>query len=225
VDDGRRSGIGRAMAREFTSSRKQSACRMKNLVLLVSVLLLWLGLRCYAGQLQGSVIVIIRHAEKPDVGDGLAPAGEARAKAYVDYFEHFTVHSNEIRFDYLFATKDSHESKRPRLTIKPLSKALGLDINTDFKDDAYAELADELQSGRYNNKNILVCWHHGKIPKLLTALGADPEKLVPDGKWPEDVFDWLVRLQYDQNGNLRAKVKDENLMPGDATNPPPQPRE
>jgi hypothetical protein len=159
------------------------------------------------------------------VGDGLAPAGEARAKAYVDYFEHFTVHSNEIRFDCLFATKDSHESKRPRLTIKPLSKALGLDINTDFKDDAYAELADELQSGRYNNKNILVCWHHGKIPKLLTALGADPEKLLPDGKWPEDVFGWLVRLEYDQNGNLRAKVKDENLMPGDATNPPPEPPE
>jgi hypothetical protein len=92
------SGIGRAMAREFMSSPKQSACCMKKLLLLVSVLLLWIGLRCYAGPFQSSVIVIIRHAEKPDVGDVLAPAGEARANAYVDYFEHFTVHSNEIRF-------------------------------------------------------------------------------------------------------------------------------
>jgi hypothetical protein len=190
----------------------------------MSVFFLWLGVcGAMAGQLQNSVIVIIRHAEKPEGGDGLAPAGEARAQAYVDYFEHFTVHKKVIRFDFLFATKNSRESKRPRLTIKPLSEALGLSINTDFKDDEYANLADELQSGRYNNKNVLICWHHGKIPKLLAALGADPQKLLPDGVWPEEIFWWVVRLEYDQNGNLNAKVKDENLLPGDAANPPPQP--
>jgi hypothetical protein len=197
---------------------------MKNLRLLISVLLLWTGVQyTFAGKLQNRVIVVIRHAEKPDEGDALSPAGEARANAYVDYFKHFTVNSNAIQFDYLFATKDSHESERPRLTIKPLSKALGLGINTDFKDDEYASLADELRSGPYSNKNILVCWHHGKIPKLLAALGADPLQLLPNGKWPEDVFGWVVLLEYDENGNLNAAVKDENLMPGDAANPPPQP--
>src|ERR1700736_5437252 len=202
---------------------RRSLCSMKNRILLMSVLLFWMGVHyTYAGQLKSSVIIIIRHAEKPDAGDGLAPAGDARANAYVDYFKHFTVNSNTIHFDYLFAAKNSHESKRPKLTIKPLSKALGLDINTDFKDDEYAKLADELHAGRYSNKNILVCWHHGKIPKLLAAFGADPQKLLPNGKWPEDVFGWVVRLEYNQNGNLKAKVKDENLMPGDATNPPPQ---
>jgi hypothetical protein len=89
-----------------------SLCRMKNRILLMSALLLWMGLHyTYAGQLQSSVIIIIRHAEKPDAGDGLAPAGDARANAYVDYFKHFTVNSNTIHFDYLFAAKDSHESK------------------------------------------------------------------------------------------------------------------
>jgi hypothetical protein len=176
-----------------------------------------------ANPLQSSVVIIVRHAEKPDTGDGLAPAGDARANAYVDYFEHFTVNSNAVHFDYLFAAKDSRESKRPRLTIKPLSKALGLVINTEFKDDKYAELAEELHAGRYRNKNILVCWHHGKIPELLAALGADPHKLLPNGKWPEDVFGWVVSLEYDQKGNLNATVEDENLMPGDAANPPPQP--
>ena len=39
----------------------------------------------FAGKPQSSVIVVIRHAEKPDTGDGLAPAGEARANAYVDF--------------------------------------------------------------------------------------------------------------------------------------------
>ena len=197
---------------------------MKNLILLISVLLLWVSVHhTYAGQLKSSVIIIIRHAEKPDVGDGLAPAGDARANAYVDYFKHFSVNSNAIHFDYLFAAKNTQESSRPKLTIKPLSKALGLEINTDFKDGEYAKLAEELHAGRYNNKNILVCWHHGMIPKLLDTLGADPHKLLPNGKWPEDAFGWVVCLEYDQKGALNAKVKDENLMPGDAANPPPQP--
>lgn len=118
----------------------------------MAVLLLWTGVHySFAGALQNSVIIIIRHAEKPDAGDGLSPAGEARAKAYVDYFKQFTVDSNVIHFDYLFAAKDSHESKRPKLTIKPLSKTLKLDINTNFKDDEYAQLAEELQGGRYGN--------------------------------------------------------------------------
>jgi hypothetical protein len=194
---------------------------MKKLVLLISVLVLTMGVPyTVAGKLQSSVIIVIRHAEKPDAGDGLAPAGDARANAYVNYFEHFTVNSNPIHFDYLFAAKDSHESKRPKLTIKPLSKVLGLNINTDFKDDEYRELADELHSARYSNKNILVCWHHGKIPNLLVALGADPQRLLPNGKWPEGVFGWVLLLEYDQNGNLNAAIKDENLMPGDSANPP-----
>ena len=54
----------------------------------------------YAGQLHNSVIVIIRHAEKPADGDGLAPAGDARANAYVDYFKNFTLGSKPIHFDY-----------------------------------------------------------------------------------------------------------------------------
>jgi hypothetical protein len=197
---------------------------MRSLIALITVLLLWIGVDCTnANPLQSSVVIIVRHAEKPDTGDGLAPAGDARANAYVDYFKHFTVNSNAVHFDYLFAAKDSRESKRPRLTIKPLSKALGLVINTEFKDDKYAELAEELHAGRYRNKNILVCWHHGKIPELLAALGADPHKLLPNGKWPEDVFGWVVSLEYDQKGNLNATVEDEKLMPGDAANPPPQP--
>jgi hypothetical protein len=45
--------------------------------------------------------------------------------------------------------------------------------------------------------------------------------LPPKGKWPEDVFGWFVRLEYDRNGNLNIKVQDEDLMAGDAANPPP----
>src|SRR5258708_1358262 len=74
--------------------------------------------------LKDTAILIIRHAEKPDSGSGLSPAGEKRAQAYVRYFKTFTIDSQPLRLDYLFATADSAASHRPRLTIEPLSQAL-----------------------------------------------------------------------------------------------------
>src|SRR5580698_4075897 len=40
--------------------------------------------------LRDTTILIIRHAEKPDAGYELAPAGQERARAYVNYFKTFT---------------------------------------------------------------------------------------------------------------------------------------
>jgi hypothetical protein len=73
---------------------------MKRLIWFISALVLWMGVQhALADKLQRAVIVTIRHAEKPDTGDGLSPAGDARANAYVDYFKHFTVNSNSIHWD------------------------------------------------------------------------------------------------------------------------------
>jgi hypothetical protein len=58
----------------------------------------------------------------------------------------------------------------------------------------------------------LICWHHGNIPQLLRALGADPNTLLHKGKWPNDVYDWLIQLRYDENGHLLdSKRINENL--------------
>jgi hypothetical protein len=165
--------------------------------------------------LKNAVILIIRHAEQPDDGDGLSPAGEARAKAYVNYFKNFTIDGQPLKLDYLFATADSRNSRRPRLTIEPTAKELGLTIDTRFKNQQCQELADEVLGGPHRG-NILICWHHGKIPQLLRALGADPKRLLPNGKWPDDVFDWLIELRFDENGDLfESKRIDENLLPDD----------
>src|ERR1700704_3991187 len=64
-----------------------------------------------------AVVLIIRHAEKPDTGPGLSPSGQQRAEAYKDYFKNFTVDSKPLRVDAIFAAKDSKESERPRLTV------------------------------------------------------------------------------------------------------------
>ena len=113
----------------------------------------------------------------------------------------FTRVKVEVPAAALFATADSPESQRPRLTLEPLAKAANLPLDTRFASKQVAELADELRATQ-PGKCVLVCWHHGEMPDLLRALGAEPEKLLPDGKWPGHVFDWVIQLRYDSDGRL-----------------------
>jgi Ketopantoate reductase PanE/ApbA len=84
-----------------------------------------------------------------------------------------------------------------------------------LKSRIIASLADELRSGPYSNKNILVCWHHGKIPELLASLGADPQKLLPPkGKWPEDIRgprNFVMRKLCARFANLRYTMILDSL--------------
>ena len=165
--------------------------------------------------LTNAVILVIRHAEKPDDGYGLSAAGETRANAYINYFKNFKIDGQPLKLDYLFAADDSKESHRPRLTLEPTAKALGLAIDSRFKDKHFQELADEIRS-KPHGKAILIAWHHGQIPSLLRALGADPNQVIPKSKWPDDVFGWLIQLRYDFAGNLiETKRINEHLLPND----------
>lgn len=169
--------------------------------------------------LANTVVVIVRHAEKPDDGSGLTPAGQQRANAYVGYFRHFHIDSKLRVPDDLIATADTNHSQRPRLTLEPLSAALKLPIDDRFRTKEVDALAEELQT-RPHGKTILICWHHEKIPALLQALGADPGALLPGGEWPDNVYNWVLVLRYDAHGHLipgRAARINERLMPGDAS--------
>jgi hypothetical protein len=165
--------------------------------------------------LKNAVVLIIRHAEKPDSGSGLTPAGEQRAAAYPDYFKHLTLDGQPAKPDYLFAAADGKNSHRPRLTITPTSQALGLPIDTRFSDKDSVGIVAELRSKPHGHA-ILIAWHHSQIPTLLRTFGADPDKLLPHGAWPEHVFGWLIELRYDANGQLiETKRINEKLMPVD----------
>ena len=165
-----------------------------------------------------AVVLIIRHAENPDTGPGLAPRGQQRAEAYKHYFKKFTVDSKRLRPDAIFAAKDSKQSQRPRLTVEAFAKAAKLQIDTRFSSNQPAELAADLRATE-QGKRILICWRHGNIPDLLRALGAKPETFLPHGKWPDPVYDWVILLSYDQDGHLipaSSKRINEHLMPGDS---------
>jgi hypothetical protein len=167
---------------------------------------------------KSAVVLIIRHAEDAETGRGLSPRGEQRAQVYADYFRKFTVDSKLLVPDVIFAAKDSKPSQRPSLTVEPFAKAAKLQIDTRFGNNQSTELAADLRATQ-QGKVILICWRHGNIPDLLGALGAKPESLLPRGKWPGRVYDWVILLSYDQEGHLipsTTKRINEHLVPGDS---------
>lgn len=166
---------------------------------------------------KNSVVLIIRHAEDADSGDGISPLGEKRADAYKDYFLNFTIDSKRLEPKAVFAAKDSKKSHRPRLTLESFAKAAKLKIDTRFGNSQSAELAADLRANQ-QGKVILLCWRHPYIPALLDALGANPQTFLPNGKWPGAVFNWVILLSFDQDGRLipsSSRRINEHLVPGD----------
>lgn len=177
-----------------------------------------------------ATIYLIRHAEKPDSGPGLSPAGQARAEAYVQYLPKQTDPAGKrITWNYLFASQDSDNSDRPELTITPLAQALKLAIDCTYKDKDYQKLAAHIQKhakDRYANSNILICWHHGEVLELAQAMGAAPAALPAKSDWPAHwpgtVFGWLLKIYYKQDGTLHhgeTQAINERLMPDDTATP------
>jgi hypothetical protein len=165
-----------------------------------------------------AVVLIIRHAEDADTGNGLSPRGQQRAEAYKDYFLNFTVDSKRLEPDLILTAKDSKQSHRPSLTVEPFAKAANLQIDARFGNKQSAQLAAALRATG-QGKRILICWRHRNIPDLLRALGANPEDLLPRGKWPGAVYDWVILLSYDKEGHLipgSTKRINEHLLSGDS---------
>ena len=155
---------------------------------------------------KNTVILLIRHAEKPDSGTGLAPDGEKRAQAYVSFFSPYHLGAQPLTIDALFAATDSEGSARPRLTITPLSTALKLPLNTGFDGKGYDRLAKHLRADEYKGKTVVICWKHGEILDLAQALGVKAEELPASAHWPAewpiDQYDWLLQIVRDEAGAI-----------------------
>jgi len=112
---------------------------------------------------------------------------------------------------FLFATQASKHSNRPVETITPVSVVLNLDIDDKHADKDYAAVAqDILTKSKYAGLTVLICWHHGNIPKLATALGVtDPPP------WPGSVFDrvWVITWP---GGSISLANEPQELLYGDS---------
>lgn len=177
----------------------------------------------------GTLVMIIRHGEKPDDSHkGIGPDGKkdkaslteqgyARAARLADLFgpTQGPLRPGLRRPTQLYAADATTEGegKRTRETITPLATRLGLPVNTSFgKGQEDALVASVLsQPGP-----TLICWQHGEIPAIAAAFGrAVP---APPGHWPGHRFDMVWTLTSSPAGWSFAQVP-ELIMPGDKADP------
>jgi len=119
----------------------------------------------------------------------------------------------------IFATADSKHSSRPVDTISPTASALGLTINSHFTESSadITKLANTVLSD-YLGAVILICWHHGSIDALATALQGTGAT-----KWHGAVFDRVWLLDYSQSSTPAIEQYGQELLFTDETGVPTVP--
>jgi phosphohistidine phosphatase SixA len=200
-----------------------------------AALLCALNLACSAGSPAGDTyfpqqILIIRHAEKPkEAGDvHLAQEGKARAQKLFQLFAESKTRPDPFPTpDFIFATRDSKNSHRPRKTVTPLAKKLGLPVNSEYDNKKKGKtgvrgLSAEIFKGKkYAGKIVLVCWHHGTMPELAKALLANSpnETAKVPKEFDKKRFDLVWQITFDKDGKATFTVRPQQLMPGDKAAP------
>ena len=165
---------------------------------------------------QPAQIILLRHAEKPDdpAAEHLSPRGNERAVALVSLLGRSSLLTSNAPVAALYAsrvTKHDH-GRRTGETLAPLSKDLGLPVNTTYDSDNYSlAAASVMNNPAYRGKTVIVCWTHHDIAQLAGALGVRPQ---PD-HWKEKTFDrlWIITCR-----DGRAELRDvpQRLLKGDA---------
>jgi hypothetical protein len=109
--------------------------------------------------------------------------------------------------------KTSPESARPVETVTPISTDRGITLSADVRDREYPQLVQQVLSKDFKGKEILICWHHGEIPGLARALGAEVPATY---QWPCGVFDRVWVLTYAADGTVTREDRPQHLLPGDS---------
>jgi hypothetical protein len=157
------------------------------------------------------VVMIIRHAEKPDGTDpgldkngaeddsSLTAVGWQRAHALEGLFDpaQGNPRAGLARPDRIYAAgvTDDGEGQRTRETVAPLADALGIPVNTDLGRGEEKKLVKDVlaQSG-----STLVSWQHNGIPEIVDDFPSVSPK--PPQEWPSDRFDVVWTLTRTADG-------------------------
>jgi len=160
------------------------------------------------------IIYLIRHGEKgaklPDGKDpdGLDAQGLTRANGLPDVFGS----SSEYNISYILAEhpKSDGGRSRPYDTVEPLAKALGIKIYSKIDRDDVQGAADAAKA--YGGPgNVLLCWEHGQLAKIATALGvqgyAGSSGWSGPVEYPGDRFDliWTVNPPYTEISTVTSE--------------------
>jgi hypothetical protein len=162
-------------------------------------------------------VIIIRHAEKPPVGNQLSARGMERAVALAPYFLNTAA---LLKFGtpvaiYAQRPNSVDSSLRPIQTCTPVANALHLPVNTTYSHDQYAKMAQAiLQNPSYDHKTVLICWEHHVIPALAYSFGVKPQP----PRWHNTVFDRTWVIYYNKNSSIASfQNLPQRLLYGDST--------
>ena len=119
-------------------------------------------------------IYIIRHAEKPgpvhedraDDGVNLSQVGHTRAAALA--YQGQRLFGQKV--DAVYACAESKASIRPIETIGPYAKRNKQKLKTKIKDSDYKVLAKKLRSKKFDDKTVIICWHHGIYTRIAQGI-------------------------------------------------------
>jgi len=175
----------------------------------------------------GTVVMIIRHGEKPDGSlpgvdaqgntddSSLTEVGWERAHGLVELFAapQGPVRPGLARPTTIYAAgaTDDAEGQRTRETVAPLADALGIPVNTDFGRGDEKKLVKEVVG---LPGQTLISWQHGGIPDIVDAFPhVSPH---PPTDWPDDRFDVVWTLTRTASGWHFAQLP-ERVLPQDQT--------
>ncbi len=183
-----------------------------------------------SGPAIGTVIMIIRHGEKPDdssplpgvsvtgVEDdsSLTQIGWNRANALVNIFDpaQGPIRPGLARPAAIFAAgaNEDGEGKRTRETIGPLAHKLGIQMDISYgKGDEESLIA----AATSRPGPTLICWQHGEIPAIAAALGSVTP--TPPSEWPDERFDVVWTFTKTASGWDFAQVPEMALPTDQAT--------
>ena len=178
-----------------------------------------------AGSPPGALVMVIRHAEKPqgshrgvdaqgnEDDSSLTEIGWERANRLADLFDPSPgppraglATPKEI---YAAGANDEGEGLRPRETVMPLAARLGLTANTSYGAGEEKALVEQVIS---QPGPALISWQHGGIPDIAKAFPAVTPK--PPSDWPDDRFDIIWTFTRTVDGWQFAQVP-ELVLAGD----------
>ena len=182
-----------------------------------------------AGVAPQDVVMLIRHAEKPDGelpgvdADGneddssLTEVGWQRARLLVDLFDpaQGAPRAGLARPAAIYAAgvTDDGEGQRTRETVAPLADRLGIPVDTEYGRGQEKKLVDRVVD---EQGPILISWQHGGITEIADAFPSVKPK--PPSEWPDDRFDVIWTFTRTEDGWRFAQIP-EDLLPGDSTEP------
>jgi broad specificity phosphatase PhoE len=177
------------------------------------------------GDASGTLVMVIRHAEKPDGSDpgvdaqgqdddsSLTKIGWERANRLADLLDPATGPPSPglatPKAIYAAGENDDGEGLRPRETVMPLAARLHITTNTDYGSGDEKKLVKEVIS---QPGPTLISWQHGEIPDIAKAFPSVTPK--PPSDWPDDRFDVVWTFTRTADGWRFAQVP-ELLLPGD----------